>query len=743
MTRKLAPLPFGLLLAGITLAAGAALVGGCGGESPAAAADAGADSASDVGGEGDAGPADATQDAEGDTADDVTGDAAGDAIGDVEADAGGTERLWQYRAIGGISMGAAAANISLANPGTFDVVGALGGYIDHPYLVHAGVRLQLGGFCPLATLEAHPDALNDPGAEPPIFCGPGKTLEELEFSQDFNHLHYDTNGADFHRGFYLRVFQALTMAFGNFMAEPTGATPYLPTGLADDWVSGHSEAERCGGDGPAIDASLAYNAEYNPTGTHAVIPFCDGYEQVTPDLGGADYDPAAPHTHPYDIGLVVDINDNGVRDYGEPLFLNPWERFEDAGADGCFNAREDGAGGCLPPGTADATGDDPNGDDYHWWDNPDGTENDERHEEGEYFVDAGLDGVPGTGDRGEDNGQWDTTTAMERAVGYGARDTMLAIDDEALANMDFYFDSGIRDPLHAAVSTRHVVGVLQERMGDVSLYQGIAGRPGSLFPNESLDNLPNVLLDQDLSAKALGRNIYVEYGDPNATPEELAAGDGGHVGTNAQALNRILVFMVLAIQRFPHPDLTPGAQTTLPYGEVHSFYSEGLKARRNYSIALPPGYKSDDYADARFPVLYFLHGLGQTAADLAPIGIVTSSFMQDGGLAKAIVVLPDGACCKIHTPTGRRECACTKAADGFMDCVDPACQGAEETCEVRKIPKSELTEECNEGSLFLNLVSNRFGEPRDDMNYADSVIELVHEVDARYRTRGPETVTGP
>ena len=104
--------------------------------------------------------------------------------------------------------------------------------------------------------------------------------------------------------------------------------------------------------------------------------------------------------------------------------------------------------------------------------------------------------------------------------------------------------------------------------------------------------------------------------------------------------------------------------------------------------------------------------------------------MQTGELAKAIIVFPDGACCDVHTPTGRRECACQWAPDGFQECVDPDCTGPEESCESRLISKNELTEECNEGSLYLDLVSNRWGEPRDDLGYATSVIEVVHEVDA-------------
>ena len=99
----------------------------------------------------------------------------------VEVDAG-PPRKWRHRAVGGMSMGAMAINIALKPPGTFDIVGGLGGYIDLPDLVQAGLRLQLAGFCPLETLEANVESLDDPEADPPVFCGPVPAKEELEFN---------------------------------------------------------------------------------------------------------------------------------------------------------------------------------------------------------------------------------------------------------------------------------------------------------------------------------------------------------------------------------------------------------------------------------------------------------------------------------------------------------------------------------------------------------------------------------
>ncbi|MEZ4268962.1 MAG: hypothetical protein R3F39_21605 [Myxococcota bacterium] len=702
-----------------------------------------ADAVSDAGGDADAAEdADTSPDAEpdADVATDTTAEVGpdADAADTTDADAK-PARPYRFRGIGGISMGAMAANIALRNPDTFDIVGALGGYIDLPYLVTTGLRLQLAGFCPLETLQTHIDAIDDPDADPPTFCGPVAPREELEASQDYNHLHFDTNGATFDREFYIRVFQSLTMAFGNFTAEPTGASPYLPTGIELDWVKSTSEKKRCDGS-KALPKELSYNAEYNPEGAYPVIPVCESRASAAPGLGGADFDPTIAHDFPTDILLAVDINANGLRDYGEPLFLNAFERYADVGADGCPSPREDGAGGCLAAAAPDATAADPNGDDFHWWTNPNGTENDSWRQEGEEFGDLGLDGVAGTADPGEGDGEWSVTSAFARARKFDARSLAQTIPKDQLDSMDFYFDAGIRDPLHAAVGTRHVVGVIEDRLGGMSLKQGIVAKPNALLPTVTEEDIFVDLFKADLTVGSLGRHVYVEYGDPNPTPEQLAEGDGGHVGTNFQALARLVTFISVAASRFPEPDLEPGG--AFPPSTWRHYYSEALGARRGYVVGLPPGYNEPENAAKRYPTLYFLHGLGQDAADLAPATFATATFMQNGDMPKVIIVFPDGACCDVHVPTGRRECACRKAAGGMRSCIDPQCKGPEESCEVRLIPSSELTEECNGGSLFFDLLSNRWGEPRDDLGYGSSVLEVVHDVDARMRTKQAAAAPG-
>ena len=252
------------------------------------------------------------------------------------------ERQWAYRAIGGISMGAASVNIALASDVHFDLAAGLGGYMDLPYMMTTAHRLQLAGFCPLEQLEAHLADLDDPDAPGLQGCGPVQGLEELEFAQDYNHLKYDENGASFDRGFYGDAFQALTMAAGNFVSEPSGESPYLPAGLSHDWLLSTPHNERCLDPDP-VAQEHSYNLEYNPEGAYPVIVFCDGDGKTEGEKDGV-FDPTYPNTKPSDIVLAVDINGNGKRDFHEPLMLNGVERYDDWGADGCADAFEDGGG---------------------------------------------------------------------------------------------------------------------------------------------------------------------------------------------------------------------------------------------------------------------------------------------------------------------------------------------------------------------------------------------------------------
>lgn len=673
--------------------------------------------------------------ADADTPDNVGSDTTTDTVDpDTSADTGPDTEVLEpdprmtHRVIGGMSMGAMALTIALERPYTFDLVGALGGYPDMTYMMAQMLRLHFAGFCDLATLEA---AL--PDLDQVTSCPTPATRSPLEYPQSFNHLHYDDNGITMTRGFYGEVIDNFSSAFGNLATPEHPDSPLLPAGLDLEWFMQTPSWERCQNNRP-LSAAASFSAEYNPDGTYLVYPLCDQNRPSAQGLEPSDFDPAAPRDTPIAGLAFVDLDGDGVRHPQEPLHLTPWERFEDVGPDGCRDAFEDGAGGCLESATATPT--DPNGDNYDWLTRPAGTENNDRFDPGEPFSDLGLDGLATRADlppdHGEGNGSWDASPAFAHLLAHDADTLLESIPADALEAMDFWFDGGIRDALHAGVVARRMVASMALRGREVTIYKGLGD--GQLAPDLSADDFALKVLSRDLTASAIGRDIYVEYGDPAATPAAIEAGDGKHVGTTNDAINRLAAFLAAAFSRISAP-LFELSELDLDVSRFDSFYSEGLASRRGFTVLVPPGYDHPDNTDRRYPVVYFLHGLGQDASDLAAVGLATSVLMSQGTVPHVLLVFPDGACCFVDKETGARECACSDAEEGIRQCVDPTCTGPAETCTSRPIADSRLERECQKGSLYADMRSDRWGGERSNMNYKTSVHELVDHVDKAYRTR--------
>ncbi len=67
-----------------------------------------------------------------------------------------------------------------------------------------------------------------------------------------------------------------------------------------------------------------------------------------------------------------------------------------------------------------------------------------------------------------------------------------------------------------------------------------------------------------------------------------------------------------------------------------SFYSEALGVMKSYLVYLPPDYELND---ARFPVVYMLHGLGGDEDDWSKMGLAVAA---DALSLRAIVIMLDG-----------------------------------------------------------------------------------------------------
>ena len=668
-----------------------------------------------------------------------------DAIPEDEPQAQTKERLYTFKAMGGISMGAACLTFHSRHPSYLDHVAALGGYINFKWLQRSLITHLFGGFCEMEAILEHIDDLNNPDI-PELKCGPVPPSNKWENACDFNHLTYDDSGGDWDRHGYLHPLEGIFTGFGNFLYHNPDH-PYLPPGVPASWAEYGNDAEKCK-NVVHIGKPYNYNAEYNPEGEYDLITFCDGEEPIpggedNPDyweLKGA-YDPTYEHHEPVHIAVAVDYNGNGVRDYHEPIAINAYERFEDVGVDGCADADEDGNGGCSGGGT----GDDPNGDNEEIEANPFGTEGDGLWQDGEPYQDYGVDGVDGTGDHGEGDGEYTLNATLKSVLETTALNWIDTAPQEEIDAVDIFMDGGIRDAMAHLSGMFPLATHLQAREPNTRYYDGFTEFETSLYPVMSSAILLIVKDQIDWSAQGLGKNFIVRYGDWDATEEEKKKGDGKHLGTDTDMFNRLGITLLTPLFRWPEPDL---GECMHDAGETldRTFYSESMKTRFQYSVSLPPCYDGPGREDARFPVIVFLPGHGITASDAIAAGVAFNILMQSGNMPKFIMAVPEGQCCRLDFETGKRYCACEKNKElNTWDCMDPDCQGTDDECELLHVPSGTIHQECNGGHFFVNQVSNKFGsvELAKNMKYEDVLMDFLNDLDQNFKTRKPAVYEVP
>jgi len=681
-----------------------------------------------------------------DSASEDTSVATDTAAGDVTTDIARPEsRTYTYRAIGGVSMGATAFSLHTRAVGTWDFVAALGGYI-HPIYRQSMMKQHLfGSGCGLETLIAHLDELDDPDSAA-LDCGLRPTISPWEFPMDHNHWKADDSGGTWDRDHYLTATQGLFMSLGNFLSYNPDH-PLLPPGVPVSWAAPGDVAERC--DNPVtIGPPWNYNLEYNPEGLYDLVTFCDG---TTPLPGGSDhpdffeiggnYDPTMDHDIPVLIVVAVDLNGNGRRDYHEPVVSrNNMERFQDTGTDGCWNEDEDGQGGC----TGGGDGADPNRDDFAVPGNPLAAEGDGWRQEGEAFADDGLDGVAGTGDYGEGDGAYSVNPNLVSALAETPWDWVATASQADLLAADYFLDGGVRDALGAAVGLYSYAAALEARGVDVGFFDNYSGSPGAILPSDGPADYISNVGDLDLQPEIIGRSYMVSYGDLDATPDEIAMGDGKHIGTGDQMANRLAAFILSALFRWPGLEAEPclGDMGTT---QVSTFYSPANGTRFNFAWSTPPCYDAAGNEDRRYPMIMLLGGHGSAPSEGMASALIFNLMVMNGAAPGFVMAIPDTACCYRDAATGDRYCACTENdADGaLLDCVEPACQDAHEDCPVLQFPETALVQECFRGHFYGNLKSDRWGDvdAAQGMRYEDMIFDLQDHMEASFRLLEPVETT--
>jgi len=677
------------------------------------------------------------------------------------------QKKFTFKAICGLSMGAAAMTVaghSIARGGQdFDVIGAMGGYIDYRYMGHVVRDMFMGGFCKMKDILDRIATINDP-TTPGLECGPVQATQPYEWNWGFNQLHFCNNGGTWQREFYLDVIGSFAYAFSN-MLYYNPENPLLPPGVPYEWMKNTSRADKCAH--PYVipkGSKEAYNAEYNPKAEYNLITVCDGDPQVgckdgDPNLCGENnpdyrqlaswFDPAQPHNVPYPYLLAVDYNGNGKRDYAEPIVVNAMERYQDVGLDGCSNEFEDGKGGCLATARANPVGD-PNGDDYDMIKNPLGTEHnfeyDEDPETGRHepYADDGLDGVPGTQDYGEGDGHFTMSPGLKALQDQDVRTFFMNATTEQLRSHTWYWDGGIRDAIHALVSNTHAIARLVARGQEVKIYDDFARSGNAVVPNGDLDVMSTDLSMVDFSPAKFGRNAMVRYGNPNASLSDILAGDGGHVGAGSEVVLRVTTFFSLAFNRMPDvfysQDFSGGGAVWT------SYYSEALHGRRWFVVALPPGYDDPANKDRKYPVGILLPGIGMPLDSMSATTVIFNMLQTNGRLPHFITLLPDGQCARVRASDGQRFTGCVRSPNKGYDCVDEQCKGPHESCTITHLDNDNgLDQECNSGHFFVNHQTNIWGDPAaaETMKYEDSLFEVIDVLNKNYRVKDEGTFTVP
>jgi hypothetical protein len=346
-------------------------------------------------------------------------------------------------------------------------------------------------------------------------------------------------------------------------------------------------------------------------------------------------------------------------------------------------------------------GDDPT-DEYDALNHATGLAHNHRFDDGEPYDDVGLDGLPGTGDYGEDDGKFTYTPAMERALNDSPTRWYNRMSDTMANRLDIWMDAGIRDFINSAQITNNLFGAIKARIPDTRLYRDFAG----------LGNLPvsgtYLFTNVDFSASAMGRNAYLLYGDPAICPgSDAEDGNGNHVGPGNVVIQRLLSLFAFVDARMPGGDRTyinaPSAADDTggdfsQHLRLETYPSTALGRPQNYGLVLPPGYFYPENNNKTYPVIYFLHGQGQNAADMVALGAIFMGYMYQSAngmdksdMQKFILVFADGDCLREFG-------------------------------------------ECHTGNFYSNFVGSTGNGPQ----FETAFLELMRHVDGTFRTKKPE-----
>jgi hypothetical protein len=233
-----------------------------------------------------------------------------------------------------------------------------------------------------------------------------------------------------------------------------------------------------------------------------------------------------------------------------------------------------------------------------------------------------------------------------------------------LQRLDFWADGGTRDLFNFLVVGNHFTGGLAARGRSLAYFTDFTNLPGQVA-GDSMHFVPGAMLWEDIPGVVMQR-----YGAIDPSPKQVANGAGQHVGTPDEITRRIQTALYFVGSRWPdaprwcaadsQESPAEGAEYCEILGNCTLSFTDSLGRTGPVQISLPPGYAHADQQNVRYPVIYLLHGYGQTPEDLGAAIVFLRNWMNSPAdssasrLPKAIVVYVDGRC-RIG-PDGEAEC---------------------------------------------------------------------------------------
>jgi enterochelin esterase-like enzyme len=353
------------------------------------------------------------------------------------------------------------------------------------------------------------------------------------------------------------------------------------------------------------------------TGANARVPttlldFKDGKYNPDGSLPVITYEDPSPGDW-VKILLALDVNKDGKRNGGEPVLSQFHERFSDENGNGSYDADEP-------------------------------------------FVDAGLDGVDGTGDYGEGDGVFTYNPRRDNFMGQDPLTHASNLSLASLQDLNLYLDAGTKDEFSFNIHAENFVQTLLDRKLDVRVENGFP----ETFPWVSHFD------EQRVYVRYEGGHVGVKKEDIGLSFEQAKDGVEGAL----VVANRFTTLFAFVSDHFPDGEYGTDPYEMLRYPskmKVRSFYSPSLRRYVRYGIYLPPGYsrKKTTY----YPVLYLLGGYKMSLEGMANAwmraaldGLIVTKEMQ-----KMIIVIPEG----MNDKSGRGHFFVNqidlKRGDRFMD----------------------------------------------------------------------------